>query len=71
MKIFLAGAAGAIGKRLAPLLLEAGYHVTGTTRSTAKADTLRASGIVLVVVDVFDAPVLSRAVTSRILSSIN
>ena len=36
-KIFLAGAAGAIGSRLVPLLLKAGHDVTGTTRSAAKA----------------------------------
>jgi nucleoside-diphosphate-sugar epimerase len=34
MRILLAGAAGAIGKRLVPLLLDAGHHVIGTTRST-------------------------------------
>ena len=43
MKIFLAGATGAIGKRLVPLLLEAGHRVTGTTRSAAKAEALRAA----------------------------
>jgi nucleoside-diphosphate-sugar epimerase len=31
MRIFLAGAAGAIGQRLVPLLLGAGHHVVGTT----------------------------------------
>jgi nucleoside-diphosphate-sugar epimerase len=63
MNIFLAGATGAIGKRLVPLLLNAGYRVTGTTRSKAKAETLRAAGVEAVVVDVFDAPALSRAVS--------
>jgi nucleoside-diphosphate-sugar epimerase len=64
MKIFLAGAAGAIGKRLVPLLLDAGHHVVGTTRSTTKADALRAAGVQPVVVDVFDASALSRAVST-------
>jgi len=64
MKIFLAGAAGTIGKRLVPLLLEAGHHVVGTTRSTTKADGLRAAGVQPVVVDVFDASALSRAVSA-------
>jgi nucleoside-diphosphate-sugar epimerase len=45
MKIFLAGATGAIGRRLVPLLLNARHHVVGTTRSTAKADGLRAVGV--------------------------
>ena len=62
MKIFLAGAAGAIGKRLVPLLLDTGHHVVGTTRSTDKADAMRAAGVEPVIVDVFDMPALSRAV---------
>jgi nucleoside-diphosphate-sugar epimerase len=64
MKIFLAGAAGAVGKRLVPLLLDAGHDVVGTTRSTTKADALRTAGVEPVVVDVFDAPALSRAVSA-------
>jgi nucleoside-diphosphate-sugar epimerase len=64
MKIFLAGATGAIGKRLVPLLLNAGHDVVGTTRSTIKADALRSAGVEPVLVDVFDAPALSRAVSA-------
>jgi nucleoside-diphosphate-sugar epimerase len=62
MKIFLAGAAGAIGKRLVPLLLDAGHHVVGTTRSTDKADAMRSAGVEPVLIDVFDAPALAHAV---------
>ena len=62
MKILLAGATGAIGRRLVPLLLNAGHYVIGTTRSRTKADGLRAAGVEPVVVDVFDAPSLSAAV---------
>ncbi|MEK1886310.1 MAG: NAD(P)-dependent oxidoreductase [Phyllobacterium sp.] len=61
-RIFLAGATSAIGKRLIPLLTQAGHHVVGTTRSTVKAETLARSGIEPVVVDVFDADALNRAV---------
>jgi nucleoside-diphosphate-sugar epimerase len=61
-KIFLAGAAGAIGRRLVPLLLQAGYSVWGTTRSEDKAKALRAAGATPVVVDVFDRPSLLKAV---------
>jgi nucleoside-diphosphate-sugar epimerase len=64
MKVFLAGAAGAIGKRLVLLLLDAQHQVVGTTRSRSKADALRADGVDAVVVDVFDAPALSRAVSA-------
>jgi nucleoside-diphosphate-sugar epimerase len=62
VRIFLAGATGAIGHRLGPLLLKAGHDVVGTTRSSAKSEALRATGIEAVVVDVFDAAALSRAV---------
>jgi nucleoside-diphosphate-sugar epimerase len=61
-RVFLAGAAGAIGKRLIPLLLRGGADVCGTTRSTTRADDLRSKGVKPIVVDVFDAPALIRAV---------
>jgi nucleoside-diphosphate-sugar epimerase len=61
MKIFLAGAGGAIGRRLTPLLRAAGHDVVGTTRSAGKVAALRALGAEPVVVDVFDAAALRRA----------
>ena len=64
MRIFLAGAAGAIGRRLVPLLLGAGHHVVGTTRSTSKADVLLATGVEPVVLDIFDRALLTRAVSA-------
>ena len=62
MRIFLAGAGGAIGRRLVPLLRAAGHEVVGTTRSVDKAAALRALGVVPVVVDAFDSDALARAV---------
>ena len=62
--IFLAGAAGAIGRRLAPLLLQDGWRVVGSTRSPAKAAELRALGVEPVIVDVYDAEVLRKAVVA-------
>jgi nucleoside-diphosphate-sugar epimerase len=62
MRIFLAGAGGAIGRRLTPLLRAAGHTVIGTTRSPDKAQAVAALGAEPVVVDVFDAPALERAV---------
>jgi nucleoside-diphosphate-sugar epimerase len=62
MRIFLAGAGGAIGRRLVPLLRAAGHDVVGTTRSADKAAGLRALGAEPVVVDVFDAAALTPAV---------
>ncbi len=62
MKVFLAGAAGAVGRRLVPLLLEAGHAVTGTTRSGERAAELTARGVTAVVVDVYDAAAVRDAV---------
>jgi nucleoside-diphosphate-sugar epimerase len=64
MKIFLAGAGGAIGRKLTPLLRAVGHTVVGTTRSADKADGVRALGAEPVVVDVFDAEALARAVSA-------
>src|ERR1700743_1275862 len=58
-KIFIAGAAGAIGRSLSRLLVSRGFPVTGTTRSTSRADELRAIGVNPVIVDVFDAVALT------------
>src|SRR5215471_7084455 len=54
MKIFLAGAGGAIGRRLTTLLRGAGHTVVGTTRSKDKTAALAELGAEPVVVDVFD-----------------
>ena len=59
--VFLAGAAGAVGRRLCSLLLEDGWRVVGTTRAAAKAEWLRSIGVEPLVVDVFDAEALRKA----------
>ena len=59
--LFLAGATGAIGRRVAPLFVAAGWRVVGTTRSSDKAPMLRELGVEPVVVDVFDAAALRAA----------
>lgn len=62
-RIFLAGASGAIGRQLAPLLIADGWQVLGTTRSAEKATQLRDMGVEPVVVDVFDATTLRSVMT--------
>jgi nucleoside-diphosphate-sugar epimerase len=62
LRIFLAGATGAVGLRLAALLRDFGHEVTGTTRSPVKVPLLQAVGITPSLVDVFDAGALARAV---------
>src|ERR1700685_2662456 len=64
MQIFLAGASGAIGRRLTPMLLKAGHDVTGMTRSGDTARELEGGGVPPAVVDVFDADALKRAVVA-------
>jgi nucleoside-diphosphate-sugar epimerase len=64
MRIFIAGASGAIGRRLTPLLVLVGHEVTAMTRSPGKAGTLEAMCARPVVVDVFDAEALTGAVTA-------
>ncbi len=61
MKVFVAGASGAIGRPLVRRLAAAGHQVTGTTRSEARAEEVRAAGADAVVCDVFDAEALKRA----------
>jgi nucleoside-diphosphate-sugar epimerase len=59
--IFLAGAAGAIGRSLVPLLVDAGYTVHGSTRRIERASQIEQAGATPVIVDVFDARALSDA----------
>ncbi len=62
MRIFVAGATGAVGRRLVPRLLERGHSVVGTTRSQDKARALEALGAEAVVVDGLDAAGIGEAV---------
>jgi nucleoside-diphosphate-sugar epimerase len=62
MKVFVAGATGAVGKRLVPLLVASGYEVTGSTRSAEKADWLRSVGATPAVVDGLDRNAVIQAV---------
>jgi nucleoside-diphosphate-sugar epimerase len=62
MRIFLAGASGAIGRRLVPMLLAAGHSVSSTSRSAANAAQLKAQGVDAMVADVYDAAALRDAV---------
>jgi nucleoside-diphosphate-sugar epimerase len=59
--VFLAGANGAIGRRLVPQLVKAGFVVFGTTRKPDSAREIEQLGARPVVVDVFDYPALASA----------
>jgi nucleoside-diphosphate-sugar epimerase len=62
VRIFLAGATGAVGSRLVPLLVAAGHHVTALTRHPERAAALRAAGTEPVIADAHDAGALAEAV---------
>jgi 2-alkyl-3-oxoalkanoate reductase len=62
MRIFIAGATGALGRRLVPQLVERGHEVVGMTRSPSKRDDLRALGARPAVADALDAGAVRRAV---------
>jgi 2-alkyl-3-oxoalkanoate reductase len=62
MRVFVAGAAGAIGRELLPQLAAGGHQVTASTRNPAKAERLRALGAEPVVVDGLDAAAVGEAV---------
>jgi nucleoside-diphosphate-sugar epimerase len=64
MRVFVAGATGAIGVQLVPRLVADGHSVAGTTRSSAKAARVRELGAEPVVCDVFDAEALTGAVAA-------
>jgi nucleoside-diphosphate-sugar epimerase len=61
-RVFVAGATGAVGTLLVPLLVEAGHSVTGMTRSPDKAETVRAAGAEAVVADALDRETVVEAV---------
>jgi nucleoside-diphosphate-sugar epimerase len=62
MRIFVAGASGAIGTALVPQLIEAGHEVLGTSRSTGGVDRLASMGATGVRLDVFDRAAVRAAV---------
>jgi 2-alkyl-3-oxoalkanoate reductase len=64
MKVFVAGASGALGQRLVPLLAANGHAVTAMTRSPEKAGLLRALGAEPVVADGLDEHAVVRAVVA-------
>jgi nucleoside-diphosphate-sugar epimerase len=61
VRVFVAGATGAVGRRLVPKLVIAGHEVTGMTRSESKTEDVRRAGARGVVADVFDVHALGAA----------
>jgi 2-alkyl-3-oxoalkanoate reductase len=61
VRVFVAGGSGAIGRRLIPMLIEAGHETTAMTRSEGNAEAIRATGALTAVVDVYDTEALAEA----------
>ena len=62
MRVFVAGATGAIGRQLVPRLVAAGHEVHGMTRSESKQAMLHELGAVPVVADALDPDQVAQAV---------
>jgi nucleoside-diphosphate-sugar epimerase len=62
MKVFLAGASGAVGRPLVRQLVRAGHDVVGTTRSTARAEEITRLGAQAAIVDALDRDAITAAV---------
>ena len=64
MRVFVAGATGAIGRPLVRQLVEAGHEVTGMTRSTERGRAIEALGARVAVADAFDRDRVMAAVAA-------
>ncbi|HEY7731289.1 MAG TPA: NAD(P)-dependent oxidoreductase [Gaiellaceae bacterium] len=62
MRVFVAGASGALGSRLVPQLIDAGHDVVGTHNSPQSAELIRTLGARPVLVDLLDARAVRKAV---------
>ena len=62
MRVFVAGASGAIGTRLGPQLVERGHEVIGTSTSAGGAERVRAQGAEAVELDLLDRDAVLAAV---------
>jgi nucleoside-diphosphate-sugar epimerase len=62
MRVFIAGASGAIGTRLVPQLIDRGHEVIGTSTSPENAERVRALGAEAVVLDLLDPSAVLEAV---------
>jgi 2-alkyl-3-oxoalkanoate reductase len=64
MRVFVAGATGAIGRPLVQMLVADGHEVTGMARSPEKSQSLRAAGATPAVADALNATAVRNAVAS-------
>jgi len=65
MRVFITGATGVIGRRVVPLLVDAGHSVTAVARSDAKRAALAKAGATPIGLDLFDRAAVERAVAGH------
>src|SRR6476619_7790456 len=65
MRVFLTGATGVVGRRLVPLLLNAGHDVTAAVRSSVTRAELTTKGVRAIEVNLFDSGAVIRAVAGQ------
>ena len=65
MKVFIAGATGALGRQLVPRLVAGGHEVTGMTRSPSKQALLRELGAAPVLADALDPDAVAGGSSAR------
>jgi uncharacterized protein YbjT (DUF2867 family) len=63
VKVFVAGATGALGRQLVPMLVKDGHDVVGMTRTASKRELLEGMGARPVVADALDPEAVGRAVS--------
>ena len=69
MRVFVAGASGALGTRLVPQLIDAGHEVVGTHNSPANTELVRKLGAKPVMLDLLDARRTARALEVEAVNS--
>src|SRR5918997_6124287 len=62
MRVFVAGASGAIGTRLVPKLTDRGHHVIGTSTSRESAERVRSLSAEAITLDLLDPGAVRKAV---------
>jgi nucleoside-diphosphate-sugar epimerase len=65
MRVFVAGATGAIGRPLVPMLVERGHEVLGLARSAAAADETARLGGTPVSADALDREAVAEPAAAR------
>jgi 2-alkyl-3-oxoalkanoate reductase len=64
MRVLIAGAGGAVGQRLVPLMAQAGHTVAALTRSESKRESLSRMGAMVFIADALDPKSVDQAIAT-------